>query len=178
MNRWRLCGLKQPPSYLLTILWVGNLGRTHHGTLVSASAEASPILESGSDIWIGAMRLKPLFLFSTELLTLPHGPLSTDAWASSQLIAWVPSSIFSSRKRWEPHIPKGEPSKWHNNSTTFCWSKQATEPDRGGTDFISCSRTGKVTSQRRSWHGRYHVGGCGNTACHTLLHLFISVCKA
>jgi len=35
------------------------------------------------------------------------------------------------------------------HSTTFCWSKQATEPDRGGANFISCSRIGKVTSQRK-----------------------------
>lgn len=56
-------------------------------------------------------------------------------------------------------------------------NKLQSQTEAGQTSSLAAG-LGRWHHKGRSWCGRYHVGGCGNTACHTLLHLFISVCKA
>lgn len=121
MNHWRLCGFKQP-SYLFIILWVENLGRTHHGKLVSAppclglQLRWLKLLGSGLDTSTGTKCLGPQFLLSTKILTFPHGRLSSYAWTSSQHGAWVPSSIFPSTKGGNCKYLIAKPSKLHSDS--------------------------------------------------------------
>ena len=52
----------------------------------------------------------------TEVLTFPHWPLSTDAWASSQHGAWGSSGIFPRREGGNSDYLKAKPSKLHSDS--------------------------------------------------------------